>query len=89
MLVTPNSGEHADQTAPRLDAARNAMTVSGMFGMSAATRSPLPTPSQRRPAATDPTLSCSSRYDTDDTGPDSDPAISAGRSSLLLSECSA
>ena len=83
MLVTPNSGEQVDQMAPRLDAARNAITVSGMFGMSATTLSPLPTPSRRRPAATAPTLSCSSRYDTDDTVPDSDPAISAVWSSRL------
>ena len=89
MLVTPNSGEHADHMAPRLDAARNPITVSGMFGMSAATRSPFPTPSRRSRAATAPTLLCSSRYDTDDTAPDSDPAISAGWSSRLRRACSA
>ena len=48
-LRAPNSGAHAAQVAPRLAVARNATTVSGMFGRYAATRSPRPTPSRCRP----------------------------------------
>ena len=50
-LRAPNSGAADDQTAP-IDAQANSdATVSGMFGMYAATRSPSPTPSARRPEA--------------------------------------
>ena len=51
-LRAPKSGEHDDQIAPRLAAASRPMTASGTFGSSAATRSPRPTPSERRPRAT-------------------------------------
>ena len=40
--LTPKSGEHDDQIAPRLVAASIAITVSGMFGINPATRSPDP-----------------------------------------------
>ena len=51
-LRAPKSGEHEDQIAPRLALASRPMTASGTFGSSAATRSPRPTPSERRPRAT-------------------------------------
>lgn len=45
----------ADQTAPRLAAARNAMIACGVLGRYPTTRSPGPTPSSRRVAATEAT----------------------------------
>ena len=49
-LCVPKSGEQLDQMAPMLAQATIAMTASGMFGTTAATRSPRPTPSRRKPA---------------------------------------
>src|SRR6266849_6753769 len=59
-LDLPESVEHAGQTAPMLVTARNAMTVSGMFGITAATRSPGRSPRSRRPAASAAVLAESS-----------------------------
>ena len=47
----PKSGEVDVKTAPRLTAASIATSVSGMFGMNAATQSPGPTPCARSAAA--------------------------------------
>jgi hypothetical protein len=55
----PKSGELDDQIAPRLVVASIAMTVSGMFGMKPATRSPGATPWARSAAAARATSSCS------------------------------
>src|SRR3954447_16698808 len=44
----PNSGAHVAQIAPRLAGARDATSVSGMFGREATTRSPGPTPRRSR-----------------------------------------
>ena len=41
-LCVPKSGEQLDQIAPMLAQATMAMTASGMFGITAATRSPSP-----------------------------------------------
>ena len=49
-LRGPNSEAQVAQIAPRLAVARNATSVSGMFGRYATTRSPRPTPSRCSPA---------------------------------------
>ena len=67
----PKSGEHDDQIAPRLAAARNATSVSTLFGASATTRSPRPTPSATRPARARPTSSRSSPWVTGRSSPSS------------------
>ena len=68
----PNSGAQIDQTAPMLAHARNATTVSGTFGMYAATRSPRSTPSRRSPAAQRATWSASSSQLSSASGWDSE-----------------
>ena len=82
--------EQLDQTAPMLAHARNATTVSGTFGMYAATRSPRPTPSRRSPAAQRATWSASSSQVTSASGCDSEAwtiATSPGRAAQ--NRCSA
>lgn len=58
----PKSGEQLDQIAPRLVAASIAMTVSGMLGVYATTRSPATTPSCASRAESCATRAYSSRY---------------------------
>jgi hypothetical protein len=58
MPWTPKSGEHDDQVAPIQLAASIPVTASGMFGSSAATRSPGRTPSFSRAAASLPASAC-------------------------------
>ena len=67
----PNSGAQLDHTAPIDAHARKATTVSGTFGMYAATRSPRSTPSRRRPAAQRATWSASSSQVISASGDDS------------------
>ena len=57
----PKSGEQLAQIAPMLAHASSAMTASGMFGTTATTLSPRPTPRRRNPAATAATDSRNSR----------------------------
>ena len=85
----PKSGEHDDQVAPRLAVASIAITVSGRFGMKAATRSPGPTPLSRRPAATRATSARSCANDSSRREPRSSTAISAGAASSRCSRFSA
>src|ERR1700733_524969 len=81
-LRAPNSGAADDQTAPIEAQASNAATVSGMFGMYAATRSPSETPNARSPAAMAradgslPANTCSA-YDTRAPGNHEAPGIAS------------
>ena len=59
---TPNSGAQLDHTPPSDAVARNATSVSGMFGAYATTRTPGPTPRRRNPAAQRRTRSASSDH---------------------------
>ncbi len=84
------SGEQLDQTAPMLVTAKNAATVSGMFGMYDATRSPGRTPISRRLAAIAATCRSSSAHETSDAPRASERAMIAGRSGAACRKaCSA
>ena len=61
-----------DQIAPTLAVARKAISVSGIFGMYATTRSPRPTPSARSPPATAATCVESSPHVSSASGRSSD-----------------
>jgi len=65
----PKSGEQDDHSAPRLAAASAAITVSGMFGSTAQTRSPGPTPQARSAPAKLATASWSSAQETRRSAP--------------------
>ena len=81
-LRGPKSGEHDDQMAPRLAVASSPTKASGMFGVYAATRSPLVTPRACNPVRTLATSPASSPKLSVPLRPDSDRKITA-----VLSGC--
>ena len=89
-LRAPNSGAAEDQTAPIEAHANNAATVSGMFGMYAATRSPSPTPEERSPAAIAAVCERSSPQVSEASSRDSEACwIASPSGSLPANMCSA
>ena len=89
-LRTPNSGAADDHTAPIEAHANSAATVSGMFGMYAAIRSPSPTPDARNPAAIDAVNALSSPQVIDASSRDSEACwIASAPGSLPANMCSA
>ena len=88
-LGAPNSGGQLDHIAPMAAAASAAATVSGAFGIYAATASPRPTPSARRPPAMAAVRSRNSSQVHSVAAPDSRTPTTATPLPARASACSA